>query len=211
VHEPEKSAAQKSKPRVALNMETARALGQPFWLVMVIASAVLIARISDAFLVLRGSDLGLALVFIPLVLVVLNGVDTLSSYPAGWLSDRVARKTLLGVSLVALAISLAILAYTSSTFWLWIALGFFGLHMAFSQSILSSFVANAAPPALRGSAFGMFGFVSGIASFAGSLAAGLAWDRFGAQDVFFGAAILAVFAAGFIATIGQVQATSSHQ
>ncbi len=211
VHEPEKSAAQMPKARVALNMETARALGQPFWLVMVIAAAVLIARISDAFLVLRGSDLGLPLVFIPLVLVVLNGVDTLSSYPAGWLSDRVARKTLLGVSLVALAISLAILAYTSSTFWLWIALGFFGLHMAFSQSILSSFVANAAPPALRGSAFGMFGFVSGVASFAGSLAVGLAWERFGAQDVFFGAAVLAIFAAGFIATIGQVQATSSHQ
>lgn len=193
VSEPEPTAEMK-KARPKLNLATAKELGAAFWLVMVITAGILIARISDAFLVLRASELGLTLMFIPLVLVVYNGVDTLSSYPSGWLSDRLGRKVLLAASLVALALSLGILAEVPSQIGLWVALVFYGLHMAFSQSILSSFVADAAPAHLRGTAFGMLGLVSGLATFAASLAVGLGWDRFGAQAVFGAGAIIAILA-----------------
>jgi MFS family permease len=193
VSEPEgKTEFKKARPN--LNLATARALGAPFWNVMVITAGILIARISDAFLVLRASELGLTLMFIPLVLVVLNGVDTLSSYPSGWLSDRVGRKALLAASLVALAISLGLLAVTADLPGLWAALVFFGLHMALSQSVLTSFVADAAPAHLRGTAFGMFGLVSGLSTFVASLAVGLGWDRFGAQTVFAASAFVALLA-----------------
>ncbi|MEO6607587.1 MAG: MFS transporter [Aestuariivirga sp.] len=193
VTEPEAKTEQK-KERPQINLATAKALGSSFWLVMAITAGILIARISDAFLVLRASQLGLTLVFIPLVLVVYNGVDTLSSYPSGRLSDRLGRKGLLAASLVALAISLGILAFVPSLPGLWVALVFYGLHTAMSQSVLSSFVADAAPAHLRGTAFGMFGLVSGIATFAASLAIGLAWDKFGAPNVFGVAAGVAVLA-----------------
>jgi MFS family permease len=193
VSEPEgKAGLKKASPK--LNLATARELGSPFWLVMVITAGILIARISDAFLVLRASELGLTLMFIPLVLVVYNGVDTLSSYPSGRLSDRLGRKGLLAASLVALAISLGILAFVPSLPGLWVALVFYGLHTAMSQSVLSSFVADAAPAHLRGTAFGMFGLVSGIATFAASLAIGLGWDKFGAPNIFGVAAGVAVLA-----------------
>jgi MFS family permease len=189
------------KARPKLNLATAKELGGAFWLVMLITAGILIARISDAFLVLRASELGLTLMFIPLVLVVYNGVDTLSSYPSGWLSDRLGRKALLGASLVALALSLGILSFVPTLLGLWVALVFYGLHMAFSQSVLSSFVADAAPAHLRGTAFGMLGLVSGLATFLASLAVGLGWDRFGAQSVFGAGAIIAVLALAGLAFI----------
>lgn len=194
------------KIRPQLNLATAKALGGPFWKVMAIAAAILVARISDAFLVLRGSELGLSLVFIPLVLVVYNGVDTLSSYPSGRLSDRLGRKGLLAASLVALAISLGILALNGGLPAFWVALVFYGLHMAFSQSVLSSFVADAAPAPLRGTAFGMLGLVSGLATFFASLLIGLAWDRFGAQAVFGAGALVALLALMGLALISRDEA-----
>ncbi|MDE2384303.1 MAG: MFS transporter [Alphaproteobacteria bacterium] len=193
VEEPARHTAQK-KPRADLSMATARALGGPFWRVMAVAAALLVARISDAFLVLRASELGLSLMFIPLVLVVMNGVDTLTSYPSGWLSDHVGRKLPLLLSLVALAASMGVLAFGATLPLLWLGLGLFGLHMALSQSVLSSLVADAAPKDLRGSAFGMLGLVSGLATFATSLLAGLAWDKWGAATVFAAAAAVAVLA-----------------
>jgi MFS family permease len=207
VSEPEAKTTDTKKVNPQLNLATAKALGKPFWLVMVITAGILIARISDAFLVLRGSELGLSLMFIPLVLVVYNGVDTLSSYPSGWLSDRLGRKGLLGASLVALAISLGILALSPGLTAFWVALVFYGLHMALSQSVLSSFVADAAPANLRGTAFGMFGFVSGIATFAASLAVGLGWDRFGAQAVFGAGAVIALLALAGLGAIAPGAAT----
>lgn len=202
VSEPEaKTELKKERPQI--NLATAKALGSPFWFVMVITAGILIARISDAFLVLRASQLGLTLVFIPLVLVVYNGVDTLSSYPSGRLSDRLGRKGLLAASLVALAISLGLLAVVPSLPGLWVALVFYGLHTAMSQSVLSSFVADAAPAHLRGTAFGMFGMVSGVATFSASLAIGLAWDKFGAQAIFAVGGIVAVLALAGLGLIHQ--------
>lgn len=193
VSEPQtKSEIKKIRPQ--LDLATARALGKPFWLVMMITAGILIARISDAFLVLRASELGLTLMFIPLVLVVYNGVDMVSSYPSGWLSDRLGRTGLLAASLVALALSLGTLALYASLPALWAALVFYGLHMALSQSVLTSFVADAAPARLRGTAFGMFGLVSGLATFVASVAVGLGWERFGAQAVFAAGAVLALLA-----------------
>jgi MFS family permease len=193
VEEPAKNTTAK-KPRATLSLAASRALGPQFWKVMVVAAALLVARISDAFLVLRASQLGLSLVFIPLVLVAMNVVDTLMSYPSGWLSDRVGCRLPLVLSLAALTASMAVLAFSASLPLMWVALGLFGLHMALSQSVLSSLVADAAPKDLRGSAFGMFGLVSGLATFATSLIAGLAWDSWGAQNVFAAAGIVALAA-----------------
>jgi len=193
VSEPEPtSEMKKAKPK--LNLATAKELGGAFWLVMLITAGILIARISDAFLVLRASELGLTLMFIPLVLVVYNGVDTLSSFPSGRLSDRLGRKALLAASLVALALSLGILAFVPTLIGLWVALVFYGLHMAFSQSVLSSFVADAAPAHLRGTAFGFFNLASGIAMLAASVLAGLLWDRLGPGATFYAGALFALAA-----------------
>jgi len=193
VKEPERHVTM-AKPSPSITVSTARALGSQFWLVMAIIVGISVSRISDAFLVLRGSQLGLALVFIPLVLVLINAVDTFSSYPSGALSDRFGRRLPLALSLVALALSMLILGYDESQMAFWLGLVFYGLHMALSQSVLSSLVADTAPLDLRGSAFGMAGLVTGLATFAGSLGVGLAWDYLGAHIVFNSAAIAALLA-----------------
>jgi len=74
------------------------------------------------------------------------------------------------------------------------------VHMGLTQGLLSTLVADAAPAQLRGTAFGVFHLVSGVALLAASLIAGALWDAYGAAWTFYaGAAFTAVALAGLLA------------
>ena len=155
---------------------------------------------SEAFLVLRAQQGGLPLAAIPLVLIVLNVVFSAGRLPAGQAvrlgqphapahgrhggADRRRRA--------------AGLAQQRLVFWL--GVGLWGLHMALTQGLLATMIANAAPPDLRGTAFGMFNLVCGVAMLLASGLAGWLWDRFGAPTTFAaGMAFSALALAGLIA------------
>ena len=70
-----------------------------------------------------------------------------------------------------------------------------GLHMAFTQGLLTKLVADNAPADLRGTAFGMFNLVSGVALFLASFIAGSLWTAYGAAATFFAGASFALLAA----------------
>jgi MFS family permease len=129
----------------------------------------------------------------------------------GKLSDRLGRRPMLLLSLASLAAALALLAASPSIEALWLALVFYGLHMSLSQSVLSGFVADAAPADLRGTAFGFFGLVSGVAGFASSFLAGLIWQAYGAQATFAAGAALAVSTAVAGFSRGPSQPVSQHE
>jgi MFS family permease len=159
-----------------------------------------LARFSEAFLVIRAQQLGLALALVPLVLVVMNVAYTAVAYPAGVAADRGRRKTLLAWGLVALAAADLLLAQSASLALFFAALVLWGAHMGLTQGLLSALVADAAPERLRGTAFGVFHFVSGAALLAASLIAGALWDAFGAPAAFYaGAAFSALALAGLAA------------
>jgi len=67
-----------------------------------------------------------------------------------------------------------------------------GLHMAMTQGLLAAMVAQSAPPDLRGTAFGFFNLVGGVALLVASALAGLLWDLRGAGTSFFTGAVLAL-------------------
>jgi len=71
-----------------------------------------------------------------------------------------------------------------------------GLHMALTQGLLAKLVAGSAPPAMRGTAFGLFNLVTGLAALGASALAGLLWSGWGAQATFMAGALLAVAAIG---------------
>ena len=165
-----------------------------YWGVVAIAAVFTLARFSEAFLVLRAQELGLALALIPLVLVVMNVVYALSSYPIGVLADRYDRGTLLALGVVVLVLSDLALAFVGGLAGLALGVALWGLHMGMTQGLLATLVADAAPANLRGTAYGLFNLVSGLALLAASVVAGGLWDAFGSRATFIAGAGFATVA-----------------
>jgi len=155
-----------------------------YWWVVVIGAAFGLARFSEAFLVLRARDAGLALAWTPLVLIAMNAVYALAAYPAGRLADRVSHARLLALGLVVLLAADALLALSPGGGSVWGGIGLWGLHMGLTQGLLAAMVADTAPAELRGTAYGFFNLLSGLALLVASGLAGLVWDWFGPSRTF---------------------------
>jgi MFS family permease len=159
-----------------------------------------LARFSEAFLVLRAQEGGLAVALAPLVLIAMNLVYSAGAFPFGKLADRMDRRALLGLGLVVLIAADVLLAIAGQGALLWAGIGLWGLHMAITQGLLSAMVAGCAPGDLRGTAFGVFNLASGIALLAASAIAGWLWDAHGPSFTFAcGAALAAIALAGLAA------------
>ena len=195
VTEPDQVATDSRKPGV--DLATARELGSAFWSIAGLGAVMMLARFSEAFLVLKASASGLSTAYVPLVMVVMSLVYSAASYPAGILSDRIGRRGLLAVGLATLIGADLVLGLGTSIPMALSGVALWGLHMGLTQGILSTLVANTAPAHLRGTAFGVFNLASGIALLVASVTAGLLWDALGPEAVFLtGAAIAAVALAG---------------
>jgi MFS family permease len=188
-----------------LSLEAIKRLGQVYWRVVMIGVVFTLARFSEAFLILRAQNVGLGVMWVPAVLVGMNVVYALSAYPAGVLSDRLDRKGLLAAGLVMLAgADLALAAMPNLT---GVALGvaLWGLHMGFTQGLFAALVADASPPDLRGTAFGFFNLLTGIAMLAASVVAGAVWDGYGPAGTFFAGLTFALAALlGLLAMRGKI-------
>jgi MFS family permease len=181
-----------------IRMESLRRLSSAYWWVVGIGAVFTLARFSEAFLVLRAMQGGMEQALIPLVMVAMNIVYMLSAYPFGKLADTASHKKLLVVGLGFLMAADLILA--QSNHWASILLGvaFWGLHMGMTQGLLAVMVALTAPPPLKGTAFGFFNLVSGIAMLFASTVAGVLWERAGAPMTFYAGAAFSLAAAALI-------------
>jgi MFS family permease len=183
VREPERHKDIRSV-RKPLKLSELRRLDATYWWVATVAAVFALARFSEAFLVLRAQSIGLPLMLVPMVLVVMNIAYTLSAYPVGALSDRMDRVTLLILGLVLLLLADAVLAGASGIGGLAAGVLLWGLHMGFTQGLFGALIANTAPAELRGTAFGMFNLLSGVAQLCGSVVAGAFWDVLGPNSTF---------------------------
>ena len=189
-------AAQRPEGPVRFPLQSAQMvrLGAAFWLVVGVASLFTLARFSEAFLILRAQGLGLPIALAPMVLVVMNIVYAVSAYPAGALSDRFNRLHVLGVGFLLLIAADALLAYAPGLVVATFGVLLFGLHMGFTQGIFATLVADCAPADLRGTAFGLFNLLSGLALLVASVVAGELWDAFGPRATFLAGALFAIAA-----------------
>lgn len=187
---PEPSNPDQKPARLPINREGLRQLGKPFWSVVVIGAVISLARFSEAFLILRASNLDVPLTYIPLVLVIMSITYALSAYPAGKLSDRVPRHQLLALGMLLLALACFVLALANNYWMLFFGIALWGLHMGFTQGILASMIADTANASYRGTAFGVFNLVSGLGLLLASGIAGVLWEYVNPSASFiFGAAI----------------------
>jgi MFS family permease len=173
----------------------ARHLPPRYWRVVSLGAVFTLARFSEAFLVLRAADVGLAITYVPVIMIIMNLVYAALAYPAGLAADRFSARTLLVLGLGVLIAADIVLALASSVALALLGAALWGLHMAVTQGLLSKLVADTATSALRGAAFGVFNLVSGIALLLASVLAGLLWAELGAAATFLGGAAFAAAAA----------------
>ncbi|MFN7012201.1 MAG: MFS transporter [Allorhizobium sp.] len=183
VKEPKREAPVR-KVRMPLSRSELGRLSANYWWVVAVASAFTLARFSEAFLVLKGQDIGLPLALVPMVMVVMNVAYFISAYPVGALSDRMSRTKLLVIGLVLLLAADLVLAFSSALTGLLLGATLWGLHMGFTQGVLATLVADTAPAELRGTAFGVFNLMTGVVLLAASVIAGLLWDATGPMGTF---------------------------
>jgi len=186
VREPERAQpAMRSNP---LRRAALARLGPSFWSVVAIGAVFTLARFSEAFLVLRAQQLGVPMALVPLVMVAMNLVYAASAYPFGKLSDTMNHRTLLALGLAVLVASDLLLALAGHWSVAMFGVALWGIHMGMTQGLLATMVADTAPEDLRGTAYGMFNLLSGVAMLVSSVLAGLLWDSFGSSATFFAGA-----------------------
>jgi MFS family permease len=172
-----------------------RRLGARFWYLAALGALFTMARFSEAFLVLRAQQAGLSLTLVPLVMVVMNVVYASAAYPAGRAADGRDPRVLLMLGLAVLVIADIVLARAGSASMVLIGAAIWGLHMALTQGLFSKLVADVAPAELRGTAFGVFNLVNGVAVLVASTVAGALWSRYGYSATFIGGALFAALTA----------------
>ena len=197
------------QPPAALPAWRPGAFGPAYWKVVAVGALATLARFSEAFLVLRAQGDGIAPALVPLVMVGMNVVYALSAYPLGALSDRMSHRRLLAAGLGVLVASDLVLAVASGVPLLCLGVALWGVHMGMTQGLLARMVADTAPPALRGSAYGVFNLVSGVALLAASTLAGALWVHLGAPATFLCGAAFSVLALPGLAALPDARAGAS--
>ena len=165
-----------------------------YWAVVFVAAIFTLARFSEAFLLLRAKSAGMPVVLVPTVMVVMNVVYALSAWPAGALSDSIGRYRLLISGFALLIVADLILALGSGVAMVMLGVAVWGLHMGLTQGLLSALVADTAPENLRGTGFGVFNLVSGLAMLMASIIAGALWDWTGPEGTFLAGALFTALA-----------------
>jgi len=192
VREPERHAGERRTNPI--HWDNVKRLSGAYWQVVAVGAAFTLARFSEAFLVLRAQQGGMAVAWVPLVMVAMNVVYALSAYPFGKLSDSMSHRHLLAVGLVVLIAADLVLARSHHWSAVLIGVSLWGLHMGLTQGLMATMVADAAPADLRGTAFGFFNLASGIAMLVASVLAGVLWDRLGASFTFYAGAAFCMLA-----------------
>jgi MFS family permease len=195
VHEPARPRELR-QVRAPLSLPELKVLGPAYWWVVGVAVVFSIARFSEAFLILRAQSIGLPVALAPMVLVLMNVFYALAAYPAGVLSDNANRVTVLGLGFGILIAADLVLALTNGIAGVAIGVGLWGLHMGFTQGLLATLIADTAPSELRGTAYGVFNLLVGLAMLAASVLAGALWDVIGSQATFLAGAAFTLLALG---------------
>ena len=194
VREPQAVARPADRPKRGL-FSGAKDLPPRYRVIVALGAVFTLARFSEAFLILRAQDVGLTVGYVPLIMIVMNVVYAVFAYPIGAAADRLRPRTMLASGLGILTVADVVLAMADSAATALIGAAFWGLHMAATQGLLSKLIADTAPGELRGTAFGIYYLVSGVALLLASVIAGALWSAFGASATFIAGAVFSALAA----------------
>jgi predicted MFS family arabinose efflux permease len=189
-----KNESSRNRFHSPIRRDALRQFSGDYWCVVAIGAIFTLARFSEAFLILRAQQVGFAIAWVPLVMVVMSLAYSLSAYPAGIMSDHMNRRSLLAVGLLLLVLADLVLAWANSPVIVLLGVALWGLHMGLTQGIFAAMIADVTPPELKGTAFGLFNLASGLFMLLASAIAGGIWDHHGAAMTFYAGAAFSVAA-----------------
>jgi MFS family permease len=170
-------------------------LPAPFWRVVAIFAFFTLANSTDAFLLLRAQDAGVALWQLPLLWSFFHAVKTATGVPGGALADRAGRVPAITIGWLVYCVSYAGFAFVSAPLAVWALFAFYALFFGLTEGSERAFVADLVPERLRGRAYGMFYAAIGLTALPASVIFGLLWKRFGPRVAFLTGAAVALAAA----------------
>src|ERR1700722_3982610 len=192
----------KSKVRPTLSKTIGVKLPANFYFLLGAVTLFSLGNSSDMFLVLRAQNVGIRVALAPLLGLVFNITYTLASWPAGWFSDRVSRRLIASAGYVIFAGVYFVFGRAPSTMAIWIAMALYGFYYALTQPVLKALVVDSVDESIRGSALGIYFFVTSVATLGASLITGQLWKHYSAATPFYFSAALALVAAGMLQRAG---------
>jgi MFS family permease len=184
-------------------------MGRRFWSVLAVIFVFTLGNSTDAFLLLRASQLGVPVALAPIIWVVLHIVKTASGVPGGALSDRIGRKPTLIMGWLVYAAVYVLFAMASTAWHAWALFAAYGLFFGLTEGAERALVADLVPAARRGAAYGWYYLSIGVGALPASLMFGLLWDQYGSHVAFIVGATLALVAALGMAVAAPSRSVSS--
>ena len=178
-----------TKQRISL-----QALRGPFARFLAVMLLFTLGNSSDAFLILRAQDAGVAVVMIPIVYAVFNLVSALAAIPAGQLSDRIGRRRAISYGWIVYALTYLGFALVRQAWMIWVLYAFYGLYYALTEGAGKALVAELVPDVDRGSAYGLYNASIGVMALPASVIAGALWTRVSPAAPFAFGAVMALAA-----------------
>lgn len=162
-----------------------------FWWLLFGLFFLMMARFSEAFLVLKVKDVGISIAYLPLLTVLMDLVHSIVAFPIGKYADKISRFSMMINSLLLFLIADVILFYCETILGVTIGLMIIGVHMGISQGLMRALIAQVTPAHLRGTAFSLFFVISGFAILIGNSLAGHLSDQYGISYAFLGGGFFA--------------------
>ncbi len=148
---------------------------------------------SDAFLILKAKDTGIAISLIPLLWIVLHFVKMVTSVPGGVWSDRVGRRKVIVSGWIIYALIYLGFGFSYSTFHIWGLFALYGIYFGLTEGTEKAFVSDLVGKKFQGTAFGFYHLAVGIAAFPSSVIFGFIWQKFGSFAAFsYGASLAGI-------------------
>ena len=168
---------------------------------LIVVAVFTLSNSTDAFLLLRAEQAGIALAVLPLLWMGLHLSKVFSSLIFGDLSDRIGRKTLIFSGWILYALVYAGFAFVSQAWQTWALFLIYGVYFGLTEGVEKALVADLVPKGKRGTAYGFYNLAFSITVFPASIIFGAIWTTFGAEAAFLTSAIVSVCAAVFLLTI----------
>jgi MFS family permease len=199
VHERKRKAESSAVEKTAPVIKTEEKFDARFKLYLLVMGVFTLGNSSDFFIILRAQDLGTSVLYITMMLVLFNLTYALVSTPAGILSDRIGRRRVIIIGWFIYAAVYLGFALSNSLWLTWVLFAVYGVYYGVAEGAAKAFVADLVPASRRGTAFGYYNGVVGIALLPASVLAGLLWDKVSPSTPFYLGAGLA-----FIAMVGLI-------
>ncbi len=187
-----------SKPRVRLSL---RGFDGNFKRFLLIIALFTLSNSSDAFLLRRAQEAGVAVAMIPLLWAALHVCKVVFSILGGDLSDRVGRKRMIASGWIIYASVYAGFAFASQAWQMWLLFLIYGIYFGLTEGTEKALIADLVPANKRGTAFGLYNLAFSITVFPASLLLGWLWKIYGSQTAFLVSAVISIVAMLLLITV----------